>query len=393
MLKKHLVIFTANKTTGGAERFTILTARSLKADHDWDVSLICGGWAAIDPWCKEFEGLGGKVLRQNYHALPRWLFRDLPAALKLIRQADVVQVNITDQIGKINILGVVLCWLLRRPSVLSERLVITPEERGHARWSIFLWRGLARFYHRLATGVVAISNSDKAILTDYYKTNPAKIRLIPVGIDQTFFSPALRGKGQDIKAKFGIKSAAQLLICTSRLLEEKGHRFLVSAAPQILAKFPHAHFVIVGEGAEKERLIEQVQSLNLAANFSFTGNLPPETVATLLAEAEVAVIPSLRESVSRAACEAIFSGVPLVATDVGSMRELVENGKTGWIVPPGDTQALAEAVLAVLSDLAQSRQKAAHARARLLQTQSLSRTIAQTDEFYRQLIRKKRMYK
>jgi glycosyltransferase involved in cell wall biosynthesis len=390
MQKKNLVIFTANKTTGGAERFTILTAQNLKTAYNWEVSLICGGWEALDAWCKEFEGLGGRVLRQNYQSLPRWLFKDLPAAIRLIRQADLVQVNITDQIGKINLVGVLLGWLLRRPSVLSERLVITPEERGHAQWSIYLWRSLARFYHRLATGVVAISNSDKSILTVYYRTNPAKIKIIPVGIDQSFFTPALRPHSADIRAKFEITESAQVLICTSRLLEEKGQRFLIAAAPSILKSYPQAHFVIVGEGEAKDRLISQVKTAGLEKYFSFTGNLPPATVAKLLASADVAVFPSLRESVSRAACEAIFSGLPLVASDVGSMRELVENGKTGWIVPLGDVEALSQAVIEVLSDLTKSRTMAEQARAKLMATQSLARTIALTDEFYRELSNKRK---
>jgi glycosyltransferase involved in cell wall biosynthesis len=387
LAKKRLVIFTGNKTTGGAERFTILTAQDLFQHYDWEVSLLCGGWANLDAWCKEFEAIGGTVSRQNYHDLPRWLLKDLPKAVKLIRQADVVQVNITDQIGKINILGVLLCWLLRRPAILSERLVITPEERGHAVWSIRLWRVLARLYHRLASGIVAISESDKKILTEYYKTNPTKIRLIPVGIDENAFKPELREHAKAIKTKFGISETAPILICTSRLLPEKGHHFLVAAAPTILNQFPEAHFVIVGEGEAKTALLKQVEDLNLSANFTFTGNLPPDLVAKSLAAAEVAVFPSLRESVSRAACEAVFSGTPLIATDVGSMRQVIENGKTGWIVPPEDVSALTKAVIEVLSDPVRSRAMAEEARLNLLKTQSLSHTIALTDEFYRSMAR------
>lgn len=387
---KKLVFFTANKSCGGAERFVILTAQNLQQNYGWEVYLLCGAWPQLDAWCDEFAAFGG-VLRLHYAAPGRWLGRDLPAAFKLLRSANLVHVNIGDQIGKLNLLGVLLAWVARRPVVLSERLVITPEERGHAGWSVWLWRRLARLYHRLASGVVAISTSDRQILVDYYKVAPAKIKIIPVGIDTDLFSPSQSNElSNGGTPAGGLRQSAssykhanqQLIVCTSRLIAEKGHRFLVEATPAVLKAFPNVRFVLVGEGEAKEELMALVEKQGLAAHFNFTGQLASRQIAELLASAALVVLPSLRESVSRAACEAVATGTPIIVTAVGSMAELIENGVSGWVVPPGDSAALASVIQAALGNPAASRAMAAKARAKLLAEQSLPQTIAATNAFY-----------
>jgi glycosyltransferase involved in cell wall biosynthesis len=131
----------------------------------------------------------------------------------------------------------------------------------------------------------------------------------------------------------------------ARLEAEKGHRYLLEAWPEIVAQVPSAWLLAVGEGSALGVLRERAASL---PHVVFTGRR--EDISALTADLAVAVLPSLREAQGISILEAMARRVPVVASAVGGIPEVITSGVDGLLVPPADPAALAAAVTSVLCD-------------------------------------------
>lgn len=138
------------------------------------------------------------------------------------------------------------------------------------------------------------------------------------------------------------------ILFVGRLVQEKGLAHLLQALAMVRSTMPEAHLIIVGAGPERPALRRQVRRLRLDACVEFLGQLPPDAVTRQRAVAEVAVVPSSYEPFGLVALEAMAWGIPLVASNVGGLREFTEGAAV--LVPPADAAALAQALLRVLSD-------------------------------------------
>ena len=148
--------------------------------------------------------------------------------------------------------------------------------------------------------------------------------------------------------EYGLEAGAQIVGVVGRLEQEKGHPTLIDAWPLVLRNVPNAHLLIVGEGSRREALEQQVAELGIGRHVIFTGRRDdvPEVTAAL----DVAVLPSYREAQGLTILEAMALSRPVVASNVGGIPEMVEDGRTGLLVPPHDHEALAAAITRLLTD-------------------------------------------
>lgn len=160
-----------------------------------------------------------------------------------------------------------------------------------------------------------------------------------------------------------------LLVCVGRLVHEKGIDLLLEAFATVLRRVPAARLLIIGEGPERQALEQQITALGLSSRVTLTGRLGREELEERCAGAWVQAVPSRwDEPFGIVAAEAAMRGTAVVASGSGGLSEIVEHGRTGLLVPPGDCAALAEALLALLADRERAERlgRQAHERARTL---------------------------
>jgi len=141
-----------------------------------------------------------------------------------------------------------------------------------------------------------------------------------------------------------------VVLYAGRLLRIKGVHHLLGAFPRVLARFPLARLLIVGDGEERLTLQTSARRLGLGPRVAFLGSLPHEDVIRCMRAADVFVLPSLVESFGIVLLEAMSCGLPVVASRVMGIPYLVEDGVNGFLVPPTDEEALADRITALLSD-------------------------------------------
>ena len=178
-----------------------------------------------------------------------------------------------------------------------------------------------------------------------------KIVVVRNGIDGARFGNTPETVAQ-VRAAHGVfpdvSPDALVILCVARLSPEKGVRTLLEAAALLHKTGPPFHLWLAGDGPERDGLQSTAQASALSETVQFLGQCAPEEIADLMCAADLLVLPSLTEGLSLAVIEAMASGLPVVASHVGGVPEVVQHGETGLLVPPGDAPALADALQTLL---------------------------------------------
>lgn len=205
--------------------------------------------------------------------------------------------------------------------------------------------------------LIAVSQSIERKLVDEQRTE-APVSLIYNGVDLD------RYDNQEacctLHEEYGLEPGSQIVGVVARLEPEKGHPTLLEAWPAVLRAVPDAYLLIVGEGSRRDALEAQARDLRIAHRVVFTGRR--DDVPAVTAALDVAVLPSYREAQGMVILEAMALSRPVVASDVGGIPEMIEDGVTGLLVPPHDADALARAIVRLLKNhpLADALGRAGH---------------------------------
>lgn len=178
------------------------------------------------------------------------------------------------------------------------------------------------------------------------KMDPNKICLIENGVNLDRFQKNI--DFGSIKESLGIKKGVPVVGTVGALTKEKGHMILLNAARKVNRIFPQAIFLFVGDGRERLKLENVAYKLGIADKVIFAGMR--KDVPEILSVLDVFVLPSFYEGLPMALLEAQTAKIPVIATRVGAIPDVVEDGVTGILVPPKDPQSIAEAMITILSD-------------------------------------------
>jgi glycosyltransferase involved in cell wall biosynthesis len=209
---------------------------------------------------------------------------------------------------------------------------------------------------------------------------PARARVIPYGVDPARFADR-EADGADLRRRLGIPAGAPLLLAFGRLVPKKGFEHLVDAMPAVLERHPAARLVLGGGGALEAELRSRAARRGVAAALLMPGRIAWTDVPALLAAADLFVLPSVPDAAGNVdglpnvLLEAMASGRAVVATRVGGVAQVVEDGCHGRLVPPGSPAALAAAIGDLLGRPDERRRLGAAARRRV-ETELTWRRIA-----------------
>jgi glycosyltransferase involved in cell wall biosynthesis len=212
---------------------------------------------------------------------------------------------------------------------------------------------------------------------------PRKLRVIRNGI---LVPPSGPGR-TETRVRLGLEPGAPIVLTVGRFTEQKGHRDLLAAVPAVLIRAPRARFLWAGRGPLEEELRQRVRALGLEPHVLLLGQR--DDAPDLMAAADLFVLPSLFEGLPLVVLEAMAAGLPVVGTRVCGNAEVIVDGVTGRLVPPGQPTALAEAVLQVIRqpDLAGRWGRAG--RRRVEREFSARRMATETSALYDELRRRR----
>jgi glycosyltransferase involved in cell wall biosynthesis len=357
----RLILHTEASIGFGGQEIRIVAEARWLLDHGWRV-LIAGQPAS--PLLEESARLGVPAVAVRMRRV-----LDVPALLalrRLIAGRDVALVHTHSSVD--SWLGGLAARSCRRPVVRSRHVTIAiPRRRGAV--------------YRLADRIIS-SGEAAARVVAAAGVPAARIVPIPPGVDTARFHADVSGAG--VRAELGL-DGAPVAGLVANIRGSKGHDVFLEAARRVLACEPGARFLIVGDGIGFDDVRRRVGALGLEAAVRMTGFRRdiPEVMAAL----DVLVLPSLRsEAASQVIAQALAVGTPVVATDVGGSGELVRDGDTGRLVPAGDADALAAAILACLTDREGARAMARRGQRLVRERHSLDAAMARTTVVYRELL-------
>jgi glycosyltransferase involved in cell wall biosynthesis len=298
-----------------------------------------------NPIAAEIEAAGVPVANLGIRRLRE------PGALA--RVAEVIERTAPDlvhtQLEFSNILGTLAAHRLGVPAVATIHTIDRPRgwSRDAARYRLMAWILRSR-----GSRVISVSRSARDHFIGRSKARRDRVVTLHSGIELSRFSPGVATNRSAARAELGIAADASVAMTVAVLRPEKGIADMVDALPAVVPFHPSTHYVVVGNGSQRPNLERIVAGLGLEDRVLFTG--ARSDIPRLLAAADVFVLPSHTEALPTVLIEAMAAGLPVVATEVGGIPEMVDRGSSALLVPPHSPAMLADAVCRLFSSPIQS---------------------------------------
>lgn len=358
---------------GGAEEVVAHIARRL--DRSLYRPIVgCLWWGGS--YAKELEAEGVQVLVVNQWDIGKW--RALMKMTEFMKRENVAIAH--THMFMSNTWGRMAALLAKVPVIVATEHLVRDymKPAKHFVPDLVLSWGTDR--------IIAVSERVRQTYIDGSWIRPGKIETLYNGIDLGKFSP--RPADASLRSQLCPDGAGPVVGVVARFVEQKGHLYLFEAARQVVKEFPGVRFLLLGDGPLKEMLAEKARQYGIQENMVFAGirHEMPDIYPLM----DISVLSSLAEGFSITVLESMASGVPVVVTDVGGNREIVVDGLTGYIVPPGEPGPLAESILSLLRDPAKRRAMGEAARERVVSRGfTLERFIENIEMLYAKCLKAK----
>ena len=247
----------------------------------------------------------------------------------------------------------------------------------------------AKFQRRLRLALqpfqaVIAPSTELLTVARQFGVSADKSVFIPNAVDANKFSPEVaRGT---VRTRYRIPSKHTLILCPRRLVPKNGVEFLIESLTFIRPRHKEVSVLIVGDGPEREKLLGRARELGLQDSVIFAGSQSNDELPAFYADADIVAIPSLMEATSIAGLEAMASARALVATRVGGLPEIIDDGVTGLLAPPRDPEALSAAIIRLIENSDLRRQLGQAARARVEREFTWEHVARETTRAYERAI-------
>jgi glycosyltransferase involved in cell wall biosynthesis len=374
----------ARLNVGGPAIHVTLLTQKLSAPN-YESTLVCG---TVEPdegdmaYFAESHGVEPIIIPELGRSLNP--VRDLTTIWTVYRlmrrlKPDVVHTHT----AKAGFVGRLAAWLASVP-------VIVHTFHGHVFQGYFSWPQtrffifLERLTARLSDTIITLTDGlRRELAEEYHIARKGRITVLPLGLDLEVFAHTPRKSGT-FRSAWNIPADVPLVGIVGRLVPVKNHALFLQAAAQVRASLPAACFVIIGDGETRAEVEAQVDALGLREVMTFTGW--QRDLAPIYSDLDALVISSLNEGTPVSVIEALAGGCPVVTTAVGGLPDLLDHGALGKLTPPGDANALANAIL----DTLLNPPDGSEAQRLMLDRYGIDRLVRDLDSLYRGLLAKKK---
>jgi glycosyltransferase involved in cell wall biosynthesis len=287
--------------------------------------------------CREGSGIKNEALRQGIE-IKTFPFRssyDIASILMLYAFIKKRRFHVVNTHSGID------SWI----GGIAARLAGVPLLVRTRHLNIPLKRNVLNFIHYLPHIYITCGEAMRQNLINKCGFPPDRVISIPTGVDPLFFDIK---RDTNVKAGYGLNSDSIIITNVGILRRVKGHEVTLQAVRGVVERYPQARFLIVGDGPRREHLEGLAKEMGISRYVIFTGFL--KDVADVYSFSDVVVLSSWSEGLPQSLLQAMASGVPVVAAEVGGVPEVVIHEETGLLVEPGDHEALARGVIRILKD-------------------------------------------
>jgi glycosyltransferase involved in cell wall biosynthesis len=363
-----VLFITTHINIGGITRYIYdLSSRLVKKDINCYVCSSGGDFAEL------FASSGVKLLNMNirtkFEFHPKLFIQALKIA-KFVKKNNIDIIHAHTRVSQI-----ISCLVSRMTGAIFV-------STGHG---FFKHDKLFRkLFPCWGTKVIAISEAVKKHLVDDFKINEEKVALIYNGVDVKGYEHLIH----DDKLKEKLKEHAFLegpVVGTiGRLSPVKGYNYLLYAIKEVKKYIPNINLILIGEGPQKDYLMELVEQLGLKENVFFLGS--QMNVKQFYPLMDVYVLPSLQEGLGLSLIEAMASQRACIATDVGGITNIIENWEDGLLIEPADSYALSDAIRRLINDTYTKISMGKRAKQKVEQRFDINVTVEKTIEFYSEVL-------
>lgn len=358
----HVLQLVGNAIVGGMERWVERLLAYLPPEQ-FRITLLCpfeGRFSA------RMRALGADVCCVPMPEDPPWAVVQMVQALVRAGQVDLLHAHLPNA----HVLAGLVARLTHVPALATihgRQVTLLDLEVQRATGSHLSVVCRQSYFHALGLGVA-----------------PAQLSCEPNGVDCRAFHPGER-PAHGLRHRLGLAAEVPLVGFVGRLSPEKGPEQFLRAVALAQERLPGVHFVLVGEGPMREELDEELQRHGLAARVALAGHW--EDMPGLYRELDLVVSSSHSEAMPLALMEAMASGVPVIATRVGGVTDIVQHGRSGWLVAPRDVDDLAGRLRQMMEDAPMRQRMGLAARQDMLEHRELSGSLARVASLMRALAR------
>lgn len=233
--------------------------------------------------------------------------------------------------------------------------------------------------NRFAHHIIAVAAACRDFLTTHESIPPEKISLVPNAIDLRRFSPGEVSR-DDARAQLGLPAGFRIVAGVGRLNPQKNFALFLEIAAQLAPRFPDLHFLLAGDGPEEQMLREKASALGIANRVIFSGYVADTRLVYLAAD--LLLMPSRYEGLPMTLLEAMAMGLPVVASKLDGIAEVISDGAEGFLAPSDDAALFVERTAALLADAELSSRISKNARAKIEAHFSVGRMTSAVEDIY-----------
>jgi len=376
-VKQRILFILPSLGRGGAEMQVVGLVNGLDS-HKIEKHLLC-----FDKDVSLLENLDQEAV--VFHHIQRTSFFGFKAIKKIAALIDELQVELVHCSLQI---ALFMGWMAVNQSKQKPPLIVALHTtiNRNLKADLFDWF-VYQWMMRSCKKVICVCETQRQYWQRKFPFLNHLTDVVFNGVDIEHFSPSeIKGAANQLRSELMISDDVQIICHIAGFRPEKGHLILLDAFEQLVKKQQKVMLIFAGDGVLRPLVEETAEAKGLLANVRFLGAVPD--VRPVLALSDLAVIASTAvETFSIAMLESMAMEVPLLATDVGGTREAVINGKTGFLVPANDKQALEDGLLIALNNPQQLKQMGQDARQFVVEQFTYQEMVLKTKELLIDVIR------